>query len=212
MGTEADTDEPDDSDTDTNTDELDRPEEVPVWDDEYFDSVGLRLLHHYDLERDYVVEGERFELYGRLHVLHERHAAHPSLTFANHETEEYLFAKRIDRPTVADIDRLEALGEHLADEWVTANENHYSTDFTFTVVATELSDRVRERIDGYQNRNLLKFGYFGHYEINLIAVVPEKEMTIASKEADAEQAFRVWEPIVKREPGRLSRLISWLSR
>lgn len=210
MGTEADTDGLDDSGTDTN--ELDRPEEVPVWDDEYLDNVGLRLLHHYDLERNYVVQGERFELYGQLHVLHERHAAHPSLTFANHETEEHLFAKRIDRPTVADVDRLEAVGERLADEWVTANENHYSTDFTFAVVATELPESVRERIEGYRNRTLLKFGYFGHYEINLIAVVPEEEMTVASKEADAEQAFRVWEPIVKREPGRLSRLINWLSR
>jgi len=190
----------------------DRPEEVPVWEDEYLDSVALRLFHHYDLERGFAVDGERFELYGRLHVLHERHALHPSLTFAHHEVEEHVFATRIDRPTTADFERFEALGERLADEWIDADEDHYSTDFTFVVVASELPEPVREYVDGYQNRTLLKLGYFGNYEINLLAVVPENEETVASENADVEQAFRVWEPIVKPEPSRLDRLLNWLSR
>lgn len=198
----------------------DRPEDVPVWDDEYLDRVALRLAHHYDLERDRAVDGEQFDLSGELHVRHERHAIHPALTFGHHEAHEYLFAKRLDRPTVADLERLEALGERLAEgengdgdeAWIDAHEDHYSTDFTFAVVATELRDDVREYVDGYRNRTLLKYGYNGHYEINLLVVVPEREESVSSEEADVARAFRVWDPIVESEPSRLDRLLGWLSR
>ncbi|WP_255191186.1 hypothetical protein [Natronobeatus ordinarius] len=197
--------------TDANS-QPDRPDDVPVWDDEYVDAVARRLMHHYDLERGCTIDGRRFELYGQMHVLHERHAVHPKLSFAHHETEEHVFATRIDRPTVEDFERLEALGERLADEWVDADEDHYSTDFSFVVVAAELPESVREFVSSYENRTLLRYGYYGHYEINLLCVVPERETTVASQNADVEQAFRIWEPIVKTEPGRVGRFLEWISR
>ena len=40
----------------------DWPDKLPRWDDAYLNRVALRLAHHYDLERDYAVDGERFEL------------------------------------------------------------------------------------------------------------------------------------------------------
>lgn len=208
----------------------DRPDDVPVWDDEYLDRVARRLAHHYDLEADRTVDGERFDLYGELHVRHERHAIHPALTFGHHEAHEYLFATRIDRPTVADLERLEEFGERLAEGerrseshaegetetddggWVDAHEDHYSTDFTFVVIARECPDSVREYVDGYRNRTLLRYGYNGHYERNLVVVVPDREASVSSVEADVERAFRVWEPIVKSDRSRLDRFLSWLSR
>lgn len=189
-----------------------RPEEIPVWDDDYLDRVGLRLAHHYDLARDHVVAGERFDLYGEMHVRHERHALHPALTFGHHEAEEYLLARRVDRPTVTDLEALETLGERLADERIEAGEDHYSTDFTFVLVADSIPAAVEEYVAGYRNRTLLKYGYFGHYEINLVVVAPVREASVASREADVESAFRVWEPIDVQEPGRLNRLLGWLSR
>ncbi len=189
-----------------------RPDDVPVWEDEYLDSVGLRLMYHYDLECDRVVEGERFPLYGELHVRHERHAFHPALTFAEHEVHEYVFATQIDTPRVSDVERLEELGEQLAATWVDADEDHYSTDFSFVIVAQTCPETVAEYVENYKNRNLLKGGYFGHYEINLVVVVPDDELSVASTGADVEQAFRVWEPIIKEEPGRLDRFLGWLSR
>jgi len=189
-----------------------RPEDVPTFDDEYLDSVATRLMYHYDLDRDRTVDGRRFELYGEMHVLHERHAVHPKLTFAHHEATEYVFATRIDRPTVAAFERFEAFGERLAEEWIDADEDHYSTDFTFVAVATELPESLREYLASYENRTLLKYGYFGHHEINLVCVVPERETSVASANADVEQAFRTWEPIVPEEPSRLDRFLSWLSR
>lgn len=189
-----------------------RPEAVPVWDDGYIDRVGLRLAHHYDLERDHTVAGERFDLYGEMHVRHERHAIHPALTFGHHEAEEYLFARRVGRPTVTELESLEALGEDLADEQIEAHEDHYSTDFTFVLVAESLPEDIREYVAGYRNRTLLKYGYFGHYEINLVVVAPDREESVASEEADVEAAFRVWESIETPERGRLDRLLGWLSR
>ncbi|GAB3033353.1 hypothetical protein [Natronobiforma cellulositropha] len=189
-----------------------RDDDRPTWDDEYVERVAGRLSHHYDLERGYRLEGEQFTMYGQLRVTYERHAIHPSVTFGHHEAREHLFVTECERPTVATLEGLEALGERLAEEWVEADEDHYSTDFTFAVIAAELPEDAREYVSGYRNRTLLTYGYNGHYEINLLVVVPAREVCVSSANADVAQAFAVWEPIVAETPGRLDRLLGWLSR
>jgi hypothetical protein len=181
--------------------------DVPDWEDEYLDRVSDRLMHNYDLEKDLTVRGERFPLYGELEVHSEKHFFHPALSFGHHETREHLFVRRAENATVPAFERLVELGHELADEWITANEEHYSTEFTFVLVAPAISESVREFVADFRDRTLLKYGYYGHYEINLVAVAPEREEIVASSEATVEEAFRLWEPIERAEPGLL-RLIA----
>jgi hypothetical protein len=181
--------------------------DVPDWDDEYLDRVSDRLMYNYDLEKDYRVRGERFTLYGQLEVHSEKHFFHPSLSFGHHDAREHLFVQRVDGATVADADRLVEVGHELADEWIAANEEHYSTEFTFVLVVPTLSESLREFVDGFRDRTLLKYGYYGHYEVNLVAVAPDEDDVVSSEEATVEEAFRLWEPIEKDEPGLL-RLIA----
>ncbi len=181
-------------------------EAVPTWDDEYFDRVGDRLMYSYDLEKDYRTGGEQWTLYGELRVLNQKQFFHPALKYADHENREHLFARREPRPTVADVERLVELGHGLADEWVDAHEEHYGTDFTFVIVADELADDVREFVSGFKDRTLLKFGYYGHYEINLVVVCPDEETVVASESADIAAAFTLWESVPEREEGIFSRV------
>jgi hypothetical protein len=182
-------------------------EDVPDWDDEYLDRVSDRLMFNYDLEKDYRVQGERFPLYGQLQVHSKKHFFHPSLSFGHHDAHEHLFVRRTDDATVAAFERLVELGHDLADERITPSEEHYSTDFTFVLVAPSVSESVREFVAEFRDRTLLKYGYYGHYEINLVVVAPEDEAAVSSAEATVEEAFRLWEPIERSEPGLL-RLIA----
>ncbi|MFB6071248.1 MAG: hypothetical protein ABEJ76_09510, partial [Halanaeroarchaeum sp.] len=93
-------------------------EDVPNWDDGYLDRVSDRLMHNYDLEKDVTVHGERFDLAGEMRVENEKHFFHPSLNYANHESREYLYARRQDGVTVADLERLVDLGHDVAEERV----------------------------------------------------------------------------------------------
>lgn len=181
--------------------------DVPDWDDEYVDRVSDRLMFNFDLEKDYRVRGEEFTLYGQLEVHSEKHFFHPALSFGHHDTREHLFVQRVEGATVADAERLVELGHDLADEWIEANEEHYSTEFTFVLVVPTISESLREFVTGFRDRTLLKYGYYGHYEVNLVAVAPEEDDAISSEEATVEEAFRLWEPIEKDEPGLL-RLIA----
>jgi hypothetical protein len=52
----------------------------------------------------------------------------------------------------------------------------------------------------------LKFGYYGHYEVNLIVVAPEHRTAVASETADAVQAFALWNDLEDTEPGLLERV------
>jgi len=181
-------------------------EEVPHWtEDPYFDRVSDRLMYNYTLERDHRLRGERWDLYGEMRVLNQKQFFHPALSYGDHESEEYLYARRVDRPTVGELKRLVELGHDLADERVTANEEHYRTDFTFVLVADELPEEVRSFVEDQRERTLLKYGYYGHYEVNLGVVVPDEQEAVAGEAADVVEAFVLWEDVTQPEEGVLSR-------
>jgi hypothetical protein len=189
-------------------------EDVPDWDDEYVDRVSDRLMHSYDLERDRRVAGRRFTLYGRLEIERRKHFIHPAVTYGNHQTTEHLFVDRADELTVADLERLAAVGDELADSWIEAHEQHYGTDFVFGVVAPTISDEVRAFVADYENRTLLKYGYYGHYTVRLFVVAPEREDAVASPGVDVVTAFRLWDDLdaAAQSRGVLARLRAAVSR
>jgi hypothetical protein len=110
---------------------------VPDWEDEYLDRVGDRLMYSYDLERDRRVAGERFALYGRLDVENRKQFLHPAISYGHHEKTGHLFVRRAERVSLTDLERLEALGETLAEEWIEPSDRHYETEFVFGLVADE---------------------------------------------------------------------------
>lgn len=183
-----------------------RPD-VPDWEDEYFDRVADRLMYHYDLEKDRRARGERFPLYGRMEMHTQKHFLHPALSYAHHETTEHLFATRVDAVGVADVERYVELGHELAEAWIDADEEHYGTDFTFVLVTAELPGEVRSFVSGFKDRSLLKLGYHGHYEVNLVVVAPRTEEIVASESADVRRAFALWESPEEESTGLLGRLL-----
>jgi len=181
-------------------------EAVPEWDDQYLSSVAGRLLYNYDLEKDYQAAGQLWTLYGEFRVRTQKQFFHPALSYADHETEEHLLVRRTDRPTVEMLERFVDIGHDLADAWIDPNEEHYGTDLTFVVVADTIPDAVADYVSGFRDRTLLKLGYYGHYEVNLVVVNPETETCIASETADVAAAFRLWDDVPNSDDGLLSRV------
>ncbi|WP_284010206.1 hypothetical protein [Haloarcula pelagica] len=185
--------------------------DLPSWDDQYLRSVADRLKFNYDLERDRTVRGESFEMYGRLAIESQKQFLHQSINWANYETAEHLFVRRVDGVSRADLEHLVELGHDLADEWIDADEEHQGTEFTFVLVVPRIPDGVRSFVDGFRDRTLLRYGYYGDYEINLAVVAPERETAVASSEADTAVAFQLWRDPAELTPsGLLGRLRSWL--
>ena len=174
--------------------------DVPDWDDEYFDRVSDRLLFNYDLEKDVRAAGERFALYGEMRMRNEKHFLHPSLTFAQHESAEHVYARRQDQVAVADLEHLVDVGHDLADAEIDADPDHFSTEYVFVLVTDEIPAAVREFLDGFRERTMLKYGYNGHYEIQFVVVAPEREAIVSSRDAHVEEAFRLWSPIEDQDP------------
>lgn len=183
----------------------------PEWDDDYLDEVAERLQYHYDLERDYALENasgvrRQWDLYGRLDLQRRKYFLHPKLSYGHHDTDEHLFARYVDAVTTSDLDALVDLGHRLADERIIADERHYSTEFTFVLIAPSIPDAVRAYVDGFRDRTLLKYGYYGHYEVNLAVVAPTEEQFIASEQAEVAAAFRTWEPLSEPDRGLFGRI------
>jgi hypothetical protein len=176
---------------------------VPEFEDEYVDRVGDRLMCNYDLARDISSNGVRFDLYGRMRMRNQKHFIVPALSYAEHESEEHLFLRRVESVAPADVERLVDHGHALADTWIDADEEHYSTEFTYVLVVPSIPDGVAERVAEFRERTLLKYGFFGHYEINLAVVAPETERIVTSESADLRAALTTWEEIERSEPGVL---------
>ena len=191
--------------TETGIEVGDDPDEldVPTWEDEYVDRVSDRLMYNYDLEKDRVVDGHRFTLYGRMELHSEKHFLHPAFSFAHHESFEHLFVTHEPRIDEGTLERFVDLGHELADEWIEPNEEHFSTDFTFVLLTEEIPGAVYDHVASFNDRTMLKLGYNGHYEINLVVVAPDREELVSSEGAEVEAAFRLWEPIERKEPGIL---------
>ncbi|WP_254536426.1 hypothetical protein [Halomarina litorea] len=163
----------------------------PEWDDDYVDRVADRLQFNYDLERDYRAGGESFDLYGRMDMDTHKQFIHPAITYGHQHSAEHLFARRVDRVRVSDLERLVSLAHDLAETWVEPSEEHFSTDFVFVLVAEELPDDVRSFVSGFEDRTMLKYGYHGHYEVELAVVVPDREESVDSG-VGVVDAFRLW--------------------
>ncbi|MFB6094335.1 MAG: hypothetical protein ABEJ77_05285 [Halanaeroarchaeum sp.] len=183
------------------------PEDVPDWEDEYLDRVSDRLMFNFDLERDVSVGGRRFDMGGTMRIENEKHFLHPKLNYGNHETYEYLYARRQDGVTVADLEALVEDAHDVAEARVERTDDHFSTDVTFVLVVPSISPDVAEFVETYSGRVLLRYGFHGHYEINLVVVAPEERSVAHSENADVWRAFRTWEPIEEdEEPGLLGRI------
>jgi hypothetical protein len=180
-------------------------ESVPEWDNEYLDRVAGRLLYNYDLQKDSRLRGEQWDLYGEMRVKNQKQFFHPALSYGDHESEEYLFARRSAEPTVDELRQLVEFGHELADERITADEEHYGTDITFILISAAIPDAVVDFVDGFRDRTLLKFGYYGHYDVNLVVVDPDAEQCVASEAADVAAAFRLWDDVSTPDEGLLSR-------
>ncbi|ELZ95326.1 hypothetical protein C440_09617 [Haloferax mucosum ATCC BAA-1512] len=170
----------------------DSPVERPEWDDEYIDRVADNLVFNYDLERDYTVRDERFDLFASMRMESQKQFLHRSVNYANHHAREYMFARRVETPTITELERLVEVGHALADEWVEPSEEHFGTDFTFVLVADAVPESVRKFVSDFSDRTLIKFGYHGHYEVNVAVVAPDDEDAIASQNADSVAAFTLW--------------------
>jgi len=181
---------PDDRDPAPVPDEI--AEAVPTWEDEYLDRVSDRLMHNYDLERDYAVAGESFPLYGQLRMVARKRFFHPALNYGDHERRAHVFARRNAEPTVEDVQSLLDLGHTLAEEWIDADEEHFETSFTFVLVADAIPEDVRSFVEGFRDRTLLKYGYFGHYEVVPIVVAPDRAAIVAGEAAELTDAFALW--------------------
>ncbi|WP_144798432.1 hypothetical protein [Halorubrum depositum] len=180
-------------------------EAVPDYDDEYLDRVSDRLMYSYDLDEDVVVDGERFELTAEMRMRNQKQFLHPALSYADHDVMEYLFARRVAAPTVGELERLVEFAHGVADERVDGNEQHYGTDVTVVLVADRIAKDVAEFVGGFRDRTLLKFGYYGHYEVNLVVVAPDEERLVASEAASSAEALRLWEPVEKPDDGIFSK-------
>ncbi|TKX80425.1 hypothetical protein [Halorubrum sp. SD626R] len=180
-------------------------EAVPDYDDEYLDRVSDRLMYSYDLDADVVVDGERFDLTAEMRMRNQKQFLHPALSYADHDVMEYLFARRVAGPTVGELERLVEFAHGVADERVDGNEQHYGTDITIVLVADRISEPVAEFVEGFRDRTLLKFGYYGHYEVNLVVVAPDEERLVASEAASSAEALRLWEPVEKPDDGIFSK-------
>ncbi|TKX43336.1 MULTISPECIES: hypothetical protein [unclassified Halorubrum] len=180
-------------------------EAVPDYDDEYLDRVSDRLMYSYDLDRDVVVDGERFDMTAEMRMRNQKQFLHPALSYADHDMREFVFARRVATPSVDEAERLVEFAHGVADERVDAHEEHYGTDVTVVLVADRIPDDVAEFVDGFRDRTLLTFGYYGHYEVNLVVVAPDRESLVASENADTAAAFRLWERVDSQDEGFLSR-------
>lgn len=112
-------------------------------------------------------------------------------------------ARRVRPIEPASVDRHVTLGHELAAAWIDADHEHFSTEFTFVLVAESIPEPVRRRVSELDERTLLSYGFTGHYDVHVVVVVPGAETLVASDGADVAEALATWDPLERETPSLL---------
>ncbi|MFB6283374.1 MAG: hypothetical protein ABEK59_05485 [Halobacteria archaeon] len=179
-------------------------EHVPRWDDSYFDSVAEKLAINYDLFKDHRIKDKLYPMFGVLKIDNYKRLLHPSLTYGHQRSIEYLFVERKSGLEQQELEKQVDFGKELAAEngWDgpdSLSVDHpddadlFSREYTFVTVSSDVNHDVLNFVREFSDRNLIKFGLGGHYEINLVMVDLENQVSAGSKNTDLDAAFSNWD-------------------
>lgn len=148
----------------------------------YLDNIERKLKHYFDIQRNYIVNDYKYDLFAEYHMRSERYIALKKAVIYAMEDNEYCFINYFDQ---VNISRLEEYTKSLInsiDTLVDPNENHMSSIITGVIVLEEKpEDEITREIKTFKYHKGFAFGLKGWVDIRLILVAMEDKYIVTNK-------------------------------
>lgn len=149
---------------------------------DYLDKIEEKLQNNFDVERNYELNGYKWDLYAKFHLRNERYVLSKKIVIYAIENNEYIFIKYFDG---LDDNSLKDYTESLIksiDDIVKPDENHMSSVITGVLVTKyKPSGAILDTIKKFKYHKGFAFGFKGWVDIRLILVTMEDNYIVTNK-------------------------------
>ncbi len=149
---------------------------------EYKDYLKSGLQSYFDVEENYMLGKDNFELYATFNQRHAKYMLLRDVEIYAFKSNEYLFLKKLNRPmTVKDLDWLKSfLDDHLKDI-VVYDEEHMSSVVTVIFEAPMPSLEVQKKLAKFKYYKSFSFGLKGWVNAKVMLIDPALNSGITNK-------------------------------
>jgi len=148
----------------------------------YLDNIENKLKAYFDVYRDHVIKGYKYDLFARYHMRMERYVLMKKAVIYAMESNEYCLIKHFDDLDSRKLKDYTCLLIESIDELVNPDENHMSSIITGVLVCdNKPSDDVIKEIERFKYHKGFAFGFKGWVDIRLILVAINDEYIVTNK-------------------------------
>ncbi|WP_054742895.1 hypothetical protein [Cellulosilyticum ruminicola] len=138
--------------------------------EKYLELMESRLQTYFEIEKDKMLEGEKFNLYGKYHMILGRTFLSKKDIIDKFETNEHVMIKCIDNLTQDDLERYLAYLSDLSKKLVNLNKYHKSTYLNFVLVIRHNLQCDLSTIKKYKYEKIFGFYLKGFCEVRLVVI------------------------------------------
>ncbi len=150
---------------------------------EYKDYLISGLQSYFDVEENYMLGKDNFELYATFNQRHAKYMLLRDVEIYAFKSNEYLFLKKLNRPmTLKDLEWLKSfLDDHLKDI-VVYDEEHMSSVVTVIFEAPMPLLEVQKKLARFKYYKSFSFGLRGWVNVKVMLIDPALNSGITNKQ------------------------------
>ena len=149
---------------------------------QYLDNLEKKLIGSFDLERDYILEDYRFDLFARYLLRNEKYILLKQAKIYAIENNEYSFIKYFDSMDLSLLDKFTASLIKSIDSLVQPSEEHMSSIITGVIVLQDNpSPELVNAVKRFKYHKGFAFGFRGWVDIRLLLVTMDQDYIVTNK-------------------------------
>lgn len=137
---------------------------------EYLKLMEARLRNYFEIEKEKVLEGETFNLYGKYQMMLGRTFLGKKDIIDKFETNEHVMIKCVDCLKQSELEGYLAYLSELPKKLVSLNKYHKSTYLNFVLVCSNNIQCDTTTIKKYRYEKIFGFYFKGFCEVRLVVV------------------------------------------
>ena len=148
----------------------------------YLDNLEKRLAGSFDLERDYLIDDYKFDLFAKYLLRNEKYVLIKQAKIYTIENNEYSFIKYFNKIDRDQLDKFIALLIKSIDFLIQPSEEHMSSIVTGVIATPDKPDSdIINAIKKFKYHKGFAFGLKGWVDIRLLLVTMNQDYIVTNK-------------------------------
>lgn len=149
---------------------------------EYLDSIELKLAESFDIERDYGINGFKYDLFAEHHMRTEQYIITKKTVINSIETNEFCFIKYFDHIDEREVETFTGSIIDAIDKVINFDDGHMSSIMTAVIVVEDKPNAaIIKMIEKYKYQKGFAFGFKGWVDIRLLLVTMKDKYIVSNK-------------------------------